>query len=113
MAVNVMAVYQSGQASDYANFDVSTSLHASASTQQSYDEYLNEVREKEDIKNTKIGPELNKLQQKRVRGLLKQWKGLFSTNPSKPPHYSGPEFRIPTGEAAPLKFLPYRQAPCE
>jgi hypothetical protein len=57
-------------------------------TPQSYEEFLDEQKKKEDIRNAKIGPELTKEQQKRVRKLLKEWEHVFAQNPYKPPHYN-------------------------
>jgi hypothetical protein len=78
---------------------------------QSYEEHLKEMGSKEDTAHAKVGANLNAGQIKEARKFLREWNQIFAPNPLAPGHYVGPKLRIPTGDAHPIKFLPYRQTP--
>ena len=77
---------------------------------KSYDEYKRS-KEKENVANAKIGPQLHPHETKRAREFFREWKHVFSLNPRAPKPYKGPEFEIITGDAAPVKQNPRRYAP--
>lgn len=85
-----------------------TSVIAAA---QSYEEHLKEMRSKEDITHAKVGSHLTPGQVKEAQKFLREWEQIFASNPLNPGPYTGPKLRIPTGDAFPIKFLPYRQTP--
>ena len=78
---------------------------------QSYEEHLKEMKSKEDVTHAKVGSHLTPGQVKEAQKFLRDWEQIFASNPLNPGHYTGPKLRIPTGDAFPIKFLPYRQTP--
>lgn len=86
-------------------------LNSVIAAAQSYEEHLKEMKSKEDITHAKVGSHLTPGQVKEAQKFLREWEQIFASNPLNPGHYTGPKLRIPTGDAYPIKFLPYRQTP--
>ena len=63
------------------------------------------------LSKAKIGKNLTKSQTAEVKLFLKKWEHIFSPYPYAPAKCKLPYFRIPTGNAQPVKENPRRYGP--